>query len=32
VKQNHDSQRPELLAKNFSLLVEINKNIQSVRV
>jgi hypothetical protein len=31
IKLNHDSQRPEALAKNFMLLSEVNANIESVQ-
>lgn len=31
IKVNHDSQRPEALAKNFVLLSEVNANIESVQ-
>ena len=31
IKLNHDSQRPEALAKNFILLSEVNANIESVQ-
>ena len=31
IKLNHDSQRPEALAKNFLLLSEVNANIESVQ-
>lgn len=31
IKVNHDSQRPEALAKNFALLSEVNENIEAVQ-
>jgi len=31
IKVNHDSQRPEALAKNFALLSEVNQNIETVQ-
>lgn len=31
IKVNHDSQRPEALARNFTLLSEVNANIEAVQ-